>query len=163
MTQHLVGQRSWDLALTNPGVLLSRFQRRQGFGRRQAEDTARPSPGETKESQMSIWITSNKIKVSSGYIASHALRSLPCDRCKVSSKASSPESETWCFPFQIPVAYVVFKVIQQLLTSSYLSPHPFLSFKSVFQKPVPTQNVINLCSLPSCYCMQNVPFFLDSV
>ena len=73
------------------------------------DDTARPSPGETKDRQMSVWITSNKIKVSSGYIPSHALRSLPCDRCKVSGKASSPESQTWCFPFQIPVAYVVLK------------------------------------------------------
>jgi hypothetical protein len=107
------------------------------------KDTARPSPGETKESQMSVWITSNKIKVSSGYIPSHALRSLPCDRCKVSSKASSPESGTLCFPFQIPVAYVVFKVIRWLLTSSSLASCPFLSFNSVFWKAVPTHNVTN--------------------
>jgi hypothetical protein len=36
------------------------------------------------------------------------------------------------FPFQIPVAYVVFKVIEQLLTSSSLSSRPFLSFNGVF-------------------------------
>ena len=38
----------------------------------------------------------------------------------------------------------------------------YLSFNNMFQKAVPTQNVTNLVSLPSFYCTQNVPFFLDT-
>jgi hypothetical protein len=33
----------------------------------------------------------------------------------------------------------------------------------MFWKEVPTQDVTNPVSLPSFYCMQNVPFFLDYV
>jgi hypothetical protein len=115
MAQYFVGWRSWDLALMSPRVLLSRFREDRGLEedrRSLCEDTTRPSPGETKDSQMSVWITSNKIKVSSGYMPRHALCSLPCGRYKVSSKTSSVESETRCFLFQIPVGPVVFKVIQ---------------------------------------------------
>jgi hypothetical protein len=34
------------------------------------EDTARPSPGETKDSRMSVWMTSDEIEVSSGFLPS---------------------------------------------------------------------------------------------
>jgi hypothetical protein len=50
-------------------VLLSCFREDKGLGEDRwsfCKDTARPSPGETKDSQMSVRIASNKIKVSSG-------------------------------------------------------------------------------------------------
>jgi hypothetical protein len=47
------------------GVLLSCFREDKGLEEdrwRFCEDTARPSPGETKDSQMSVRITSNKLR-----------------------------------------------------------------------------------------------------
>jgi len=37
----------------------------------------------------------------------------------------------------------------------------YLSFSTVFLKAVPTQDVTNPVSLPSFYCMQDIPLFLD--
>ena len=82
------------------------------------------------------------------------------------SKASSPQSASQCFMFQVPVTFLFLKVIQQLRTPSSTSSLPFclscyLSCSNVVQKAVPTQDVTDPVSLPTFYCLQDIPFLLD--
>jgi hypothetical protein len=50
-----------------------------------------------------------------------------------------------------------------MFISSSSSSRPFYpSFNNVFYNAVPTQDVPNPVSIPLFYCMQVVPFFLDS-
>ena len=71
--------------------------------------------------------------------------SLSCDSSTDSSKNSSPESAIYNFLFQVSVTSLFINFIQQLLTSSSSSFHPFqlfvyLSFKIVLQKAPLTQD-----------------------
>jgi hypothetical protein len=88
----------------------------------------------------------------------HSFLSLPYDGSTASSKASSPPCAIQYFHFQFPVSFRFLKMIQWLLTSSSSSsrnfyPSFYLSFNSVVQKAVPTQDVTNTASLPAFYFM----------
>jgi hypothetical protein len=48
-------------------------------------------------------------------------------------------------------------------SSRHFYPSSCLSFNNAFQKAVPTWDVTNPVSLPSLYCMQDIPVLLDSV
>jgi hypothetical protein len=88
----------------------------------------------------------------------HSFISLTYDKSIASLKASSP-----VYPLSVSSIIFFLKVIQYLLTSSSSSSRPFyLSFNHVFQKAVPMQDVTNPVSLPSFYCMYDVPFFFAS-
>jgi hypothetical protein len=95
-----------------------------------------------------------------------------CDRSLASFTVSSAQIVIQCFHFQCAVSPRFLKVIQWLLTSSSSSSGHFylsfyISFKNVFYKTVPTQEVTNSVSLPSflpsVYCMKKIPFLLDCV
>jgi hypothetical protein len=65
-----------------------------------------------------------------------------------SPKAKHPHHAIWCFFFQLKVACLFLKMIQQLLTSCSSSsrhfyPSLFLSFNSVFEFAVQIENVTN--------------------
>ena len=93
----------------------------------------------------------------------HSSRGLSYDRFTTSSKTNSPVSAIQCFLLQLPVSPLFLKIMQQLLTSSSSSCHPFpASFNNVFQKAVSTQVVTNPVSLPSFYFMQDIPLLLNS-
>ena len=81
-------------------------------------------------------------------------RSLSCDWSLVSSKGSSPQTENQFFFFQIPVSSVSLK-----LTSCCLYLPPFLH-KSDWEGSSYARCDQSV-SLPSFYCKQDVPFFLD--
>ena len=72
---------------------------------------------------------------------SSSFSSLSYDRSMASSKTLSPQSTKQCLLFQFPVSCHFLKVIQQLLTYSFLSsrhlyPFFYLPFINVFQKAV---------------------------
>jgi hypothetical protein len=73
-------------------------------------------------------------------------------------------SSAWCSEFTVSSRFL--KVIPWLFTSSSSSfrhfyPSLYLSFKNLFQKAVPTQNVTNPVSLPSVCCMYDIPLSID--
>jgi len=85
-----------------------------------------------------------------------SFRSLPYDRSTASSEASSLQCAIQCFHFQFPLSFRFLRVIQWLLTSTSSSsrnfyPFFYLSFNSVVQNAVPTQDVTNTVSLPAFY------------
>ena len=90
------------------------------------------------------------------------------DRSVTFSKASSSESANQCFLFQFALSSHFFKIIQQLFNISFLTfpshiSFSYHSFSNMFWKAVPVQNVTIAVSLPSLYCVQDVPFLLDSM
>ena len=97
-------------------------------------------------------------------IPSSQSRCLSYDRSTDNSKASSPCSAIQCFLLQLPASSHFFKFNQQLLmSSSSSSPFFCLFLNEVFQKTVRTQDMNNPVSLPSVYCLQDVPSLIDSV
>lgn len=76
------------------------------------------------------------------------------------SKVNSPKTAIYSVVFQLTVSSL--KVTRQPHTSSASSSH-CLSFITLFQEAVPTEHVTNQGNLPSVYCIQDVPSFLDFV
>ena len=75
-------------------------------------------------------------------------------------KRTLQKSAISSFLFQLTVSSL--KVIQWLHTSSTSSSR-FLSFITLFQEAVPKEDVTNPVRLPSVYCIQDAPFFLDFI
>ena len=95
------------------------------------------------------------------------LRTGPNNSSTDSCNARSLHSATYCLIFQFSASSSFLKAIQQLLTSSSSYSHRFypslyIPFNKVFQKAVPTQDMTNPVTLPSVYCMYDIPLLLYS-
>ena len=99
----------------------------------------------------------------------HTFRTLSHDRSIASSKASPPPTTAMqCVLFKFSVSCLLLKINKWLLTfpsspSRHVCPSLYLPFKDVYQKTVPMQDVTNPVSLPSMYCMYDIPLLLESM
>ena len=96
--------------------------------------------------------------------SSSSSRRLSYDRSTDTFKQISLDNALWCLPFELPTPSFSLMVILQLFTSSPSSSlHLSLSFNSLFQKTVPTQDVTNPVSPPLLYCMYGIPLPLNTI
>ena len=89
-----------------------------------------------------------------------SLRSPSCNVSTDNSKVNFPKTCDLFRPLSASVSSL--KVIQWLHTSS-TSSSSCLSFINLLYEAVSTEDVTNPVSLPSVYCIEDVPFFLDII